>query len=172
MALNGTLSDEAGALRATLRALGISNNQIVQTTTGLGLGRAPTAEELQETASQLRSELEKLEGETLEDFVAKNKVTHPIPPILLLEGQLKPMSDKDLMQILRDRDGWDRFRSIYPQSSGVVGFSRVGFNASVTQALVFAGKQVDKTKGQGGYTLFEKDDDKWQNIGTAMVWNS
>ena len=173
MAIHGTLFAEAGVLRTALKALGVTEKQIVQANTGLGLGRAPTAAELQETADQLRSELEKLEAETLDDFVAKNKVTHPVPPIFLMDGELVPVRDQDLLQILRDRDGWDRFRSVYPQSSGLVMFSRIGFNAAVTQALVFAGKQMDKTKSQGGYSLFEKDDEgRWQNIGTALAWDS
>ena len=173
MASHGTLLDEVGALTVTLRALGIGEKQIVQATTGLGLGRTATAAELQKIATQLRSALEKLEEETMEDFLAKNKVSQPIPPHLLFDGQLMPVRSQDLLQILRDRDGWDRLCSIYPQSSGVVEFSRIGFNSGVTQALIYATKQLNKSTGQGGYTLFEKDDDgKWQNIGTALAWKA
>jgi hypothetical protein len=155
-----------------LTALGIGPKQVVHASTNLGLTRASSAEELRQTASHLRHELKKLEEETLEDFLAKNNEAHPVAPALTLDGQLIPVSDEDLRQIFRDNDGWERFRAAYPESSGNVGFSRVGFNAAMTQALVYAGMQVDWLMGHGAYALFAKDGTTWKEVKSTMAWIS
>jgi hypothetical protein len=150
MALHGTLADEAEVLRVCLTSFRISSRQVVRALTSLGLARASSPEELKQTSHHLRYQLTELEEETVEDFIAKNMERHPVAPPLTLAGQLIPVAEEDMRQMFRDNDGWDRFRSAYPESTGIVGFSRVGFNAAMTQALVYAGMQVDWLMGHGG----------------------
>jgi len=123
-------------------------------------------------ARNLRSNLKGLQEETLSDFLAKNEQQHSVAPALTLDGQLLPVSEEDLRHIFRDNKGWDRFRALYPYSSGTVEFSRVGFNRTLTQALVYAGKQVDWRMGHGGYWLYARSGNRWVESGYTEAWVS
>jgi hypothetical protein len=172
MSVNGTLADEADVLRLCLSRIGSSSKQVVQDHTYLGLTEPSSAEALERTANYLRTNLKGLREETLADFLEKNREPHPVAPPLTLEGQLLPMSDADISHIFRDDKGWTRFREMYPLSAGTIGFSRVGFDRSLTQAIVYAGIQVDWTAGRGTYTLFAKTDEGWTESATTVSWIS
>lgn len=170
--MHGTLADEAAVLRVCLTALGIGPKQVVQASTNLGLACASSAEELKQTSLHLRSKMKKLEEQTVEDFLTKNMEAHAVAPALTLDGQLIPVSSEDLGHMFRDDEGWERFRAAYPESSGTVGFSRVGFNGALTQALIYAGMQVGWLMGYGAFSLFEKDGSTWNEVESTMAWIS
>ena len=170
--LNGTLADEAEILRLCLSELGIGSKQVVHAYTTLGLARASSPEELEQTGRSLRTNLKRLDEETLDDFLAKNKEPHLVAPALILGGQLIPVTDEQLREVFRDNNGWQRFRELYPESMGNVSFSRVGFNIALTQALVYAGQQVDWLMGHGAYWLLQKKENRWKKAGSAMAWIS
>lgn len=172
MASNGTLADEAALLRVCLTALGIGPRQVVDELTNLGHTSTRSAEDLQKTARWLRTELKELEEETLADFVAKNSQAHSVFPSLTLDGQLIPVAYEDLLRTLQDDEGWERFRATYPESCGYVEFSRVGFNAALTQALVYTGVHKHLLMGEGMYSLFAKDETTWTGVGHTLSWIS
>lgn len=172
MALHGTLADEAAVLRVRLTALEIGPKQVVHAFTKLGLAPDSFAGRLAQLARDLRSQMANLDEDTLEDFLAKNKEAHPVAPAFVLDGQLIPLSDEDRGQIFCDSKGWDRFRAAYPESSGHVDFSRVGFNAALTQALIYVGMQAGSCAGLGAYSLLEKDGTTWKETAGAVAWIS
>jgi hypothetical protein len=166
--LNGTIADEQEVLTACLAQLHLGERQVVRSLTRSGL-QVPADERM---LSYLRENLEGLDEETLNDFLAKNREHHPIEPDLNPGGRLVCVGEEKFEQIFRDKDGWARFRSEFPESDGTLRFSRVGFDRDVTQAMLYAGQQFDWNVGSGGFWLFSKLDGEWKGAGRAGSWLS
>jgi hypothetical protein len=122
--------------------------------------------------SYLRENLERLDEETLNEFLAKNREHHPIEPDLNPGGRLVCVGDEEYEHIFRYGDGWARFRREFPESDGTLRFSRVGFDRDVTQAMLYAGQQFDWNVGSGGFRLFSKLEGEWTEAGRAGSWLS
>ena len=155
--LNGTIADEQEVLTACLTRLHLGERQVVRSLTRSGL-QTPADERM---LSYLRENLEGLDEETLNDFLAKNREPHPIEPDLNPAGRLVCVGDEEFEQIFRDRDGWARFRREFTDSDGTLRFSRVGLDRDVTQAMLYVGQQFDWNIGSGGFWLFLKLDGEW-----------
>ncbi len=68
--------------------------------------------------------------------------------------------------------GWDEFHERYPHADGFTTLSRVGFNANLSQALVYMGTMSGPLAGAGYYYLLEKVDGVWQITHQVMAWIS
>ena len=69
--------------------------------------------------SYMRENLEGLAEETLTDFLAKDRVQHPIEPDLNPGGRLVCVGDEEFEHIFRM--GWmARFRREFPESDGTL----------------------------------------------------
>jgi len=67
---------------------------------------------------------------------------------------------------------WARFQERYPEASGVVIFSRVGFGANENEALVLMGYRCGDLCGAGGLYLLVKEDGNWKVQEELMAWQS
>ena len=166
--LNGTLADEQEVLRACLAQLHLGERQVVRSVTRSGL-QVPGDERM---LSYLCENLEGLDEETLNDFLAKNREQHPSEPDLNLGGRLVCVDDEEFEHIFRDGEGWARFRREFPESDGTLRFSRVGLDRDVSQAVLYAGQQFDWNIGSGGFWLFSKLDGEWTEAGRVGSWLS
>ena len=137
--LNGTIADEREVLTACLAQLHLGERQVVRSLTRSGL-QVPADERM---LSYLRENLEGLDEETLGDFLQKNREQHPIEPDLNPGGRLVCVGEEEFEQIFRDQDGWARFRREFPGSNGTLRFSRVRLDRDLTQAMLYAGQQLD-----------------------------
>ena len=131
---NGTIADEQEVLAACLAQLHLGERQVVRSLTRSGLQVPPDERML----SYLRENLERLDEETLADFLAKNREQYPVEPDLNPGGRLVCLRDEEFEHIFRDMDGWARFRLEFPESDGTLRFSRVGLDRNVTQAMLYA----------------------------------
>jgi hypothetical protein len=77
------------------------------------------------------------------------------------------MSDEEHRRLFRDGQGWVRFYDAHPESNGIVGFSRVGFNAEITQALIYVGIREEAMAGHGSYWFFTRESGRWEAAGEA-----
>ena len=165
------LSDEASVLRECLDTLGVGLRQVVRE-----INRTKTLDDRQEPASEagsyLRHSMVGLQDETLADYQRKNRSSDPLDLELVLVDQVICVSNDELRHIFQDRNGWKRFREMYPQSRGIVDFSRVGFNANMTQALVYAGIQRDWLMGHGAYLLYSRKNGVWVQTSILTAWIS
>jgi hypothetical protein len=165
---NGTIADEQEVLRACLTLLHLGERQVVRSLTRSGL-QVPADERMLDF---LRENLQGLDGETMTDFLTKNRVPYAIEPDLNSGGRLLCVGDDEFGHIFRDRDGWARFRRQFPESDGTLRFSRVGLDRDVTQAMLYAGQQFDWNIGSGGFWLFSKLDGEWTQAGRVGSWIS
>jgi hypothetical protein len=115
-----------------------------------------------------------LKKATYEDFVARNSqeyalaehFTPAIPHVFLTQDEAQAIFNDP------DQDGWEEFYAAYPGSGGLTGLSRVGFDPSGTQALVYQDELCGPLCGAGFYILFEKEDGKWVERWRLMAWIS
>ena len=73
-----------------------------------------------------------------------------------------------------DESGWKPFYDRYPDSSGYLQMSAVGFNGARTRALVYMGHQCNNLCGGGSYHLMDKVKGAWlpatvSGVGCAWV---
>lgn len=161
---NGTPSDEREVVGACLDLLFVGEKQVVRAETRGGLGMPSDEERM---LDYIRDNLEGVRGETISDFVGKNRERHPVESNLDPKGRLVPVNDEEFRRIFRDGEGWSRFRQTFPGSDGTLRISRVGFDVGISQALVYAGQQFDWDAGSSGFWLFEKFGEEWIEVGRA-----
>jgi hypothetical protein len=124
-------------------------------------------EDLQKSSSILLEE-------TVDDLRAKNKETHTFGRRFDIKRQYILVSEKEIDDIFKKGGGWwEEFYRRYPETRGFVTFSRVGFNADKTQALVYQAHSCGGLCGGGGYVLLVKVNGVWKSKGTVgPVWVS
>jgi hypothetical protein len=66
----------------------------------------------------------------------------------------------------------DRFQARYPEASGLVAFSRVGFDANEDKALALMGYRCGDLCSAGGLYLLVKEDGNWKVQEELMAWQS
>jgi hypothetical protein len=81
------------------------------------------------------------------------------------------VSENEINQIFGSGK-WDEFYRRYPTSRGLVFLSRVGFNKTITQALLYFVKEYDGGAGEGSLILFEKNGNEWTLKSQVDVWIS
>lgn len=104
-----------------------------------------------------------LMAETVYDLKAKNKEQHRFTRRFNIKGRYILVSEKDIADLF-SKDvlhSWEKFYRKYPKSGGYTTFSRVGFNAEKTQALVYQAHSCGGLCGQGSYMLLTKTNGVW-----------
>jgi hypothetical protein len=67
---------------------------------------------------------------------------------------------------------WKKFYAKYPGSTGILFFSKAGFNSKMTQAFIYAGRQCGGLCGFGKYILLEKKGSAWTIKNEMQLWVS
>ena len=111
-----------------------------------------------------------VEPQTLDDYLAKNKTPEPLK-VSDLGINYVIVKESDLAGDKVDRF-WTKFYRKYPDSSGIIFFSRVGFNAQHDQAFLYAGRSCGGLCGEGEYILFKKLNGKWVIQQERGLWVS
>jgi hypothetical protein len=146
----------------------LKNVLVIQKETTLGPGAKPP---------EAYSFLKKHFGELFDD-----DLIHEFAAINSKSVELENKFDKVLNVILLSKEakdkifnpldgGWIKFYSEYPDSSGIIEFSKVAFNADKTKALLYYGCGFDSGKGGAGYyILLKKQENEWVIQEMIMCW--
>ena len=112
-----------------------------------------------------------IEAATLTDFRITNIRKYDFNYDISIDGQYVFIGEQELTEIFDQENGWEQFYRAYPESSGLITFSRVGFNRQHNQALVYLGIQSDYLAGRGYLILLTKENDHWniENITTSWI---
>jgi len=102
----------------------------------------------------------------------RNESPSQLSPDMQLGAEYVLLSAEEQQNIFSQPDGWDAFYQKYPGSGGYTAFSRVGFNATLDQALIYVGNVGGLLMGAGFYYLLEKKDGEWRLMEQIMVWIS
>ena len=117
-----------------------------------------------------------LEGDTLASYLSKNKTVSPLQNYFKLSVPAIVLSDQEL-DALAKRNAlpgrfWLEFFRQYPNTQGVITFSRVGFNSAMDQAFVYFENNCGGLCGVGEYCLLVKQNGSWQIKKQKEAWIS
>jgi hypothetical protein len=111
-----------------------------------------------------------LMAETVNDLKAKNNEHHRFTRRFNIKRRYLLVSGKvidDLFSKNGVGGGWEKFYQKYPETRGYATFSRVGFNADKTQALVYQAHSCGGLCGGGTYRLLIKTNGVWTIKGSV-----
>ena len=122
------------------------------------------------TGCNIVSEIEK---ETLENYVDKNRNSdHVHITNLGLEYQF--ITAQESFEIFSNygAGGWETFYERFPDSTGIIRFSRIGFNERHDQAFLYVENTCGSLCGSGSFVLLDRHGDDWQVVKETPVWES
>jgi hypothetical protein len=137
---------------------------------------ATSATGVDNTAQTLDYVLQNMHGvapETAGSFRTRNDMAYPIRPDMNLGSPYTLLSQAERNRIFgQNQSGWEIFYNRYPQAPGITTLSRVGFNSTFDQALVYIGTQSNWLAGEGYYVLLKKTGGVWSINQQVMIWVS
>jgi len=104
---------------------------------------------------------------TIDNYNLHNKVRYPFRISIYKPLKLDFISWKK-WEIL---GGWEGFYQTYPNSHGLVGFSRIGINETGDQALLYASWNIHYLAG-AGYMILLSRRKQWEIDQMEIVWIS
>jgi len=110
----------------------------------------------------------------LEGLLAKNKESYTLGRHFAITRSYLLLTADDVSNFFgnKDLDGWGDFYEKYPNSSGHITFSRVGFNADMTKAILYRETYCGVLCAYGGYVLLGKEKGKWNVTRGFLCWQS
>jgi hypothetical protein len=118
----------------------------------------------------LKESMPEADPQTLDNYLAANKSRKPLR-VADLGIDYVLVNNSDLPDGGYERF-WTRFYEKYPNSSGLVFFSDIGFNAQHDQAFLYAGRTCGGLCGAGEYVLLRKVNGKWEIRKEHALWVS
>jgi hypothetical protein len=110
--------------------------------------------------------------EAVEDYNTRNKESRHFRSLDIKTKHVF-LEQKEYDQIFKNGvAGWKEFYEKYPDSGGYIGFSRVGFDAELSQALVYVVQGCGGKCGTGRYVLLKKDGGAWKVVTERLLWTS
>jgi len=115
----------------------------------------------QETRSYITSNLLGISSETVNSYLLQNAIPSKLPANMNLGVNYVLVSTPEFLEITGKSNWRDIWKQKYPNSeTSCIIFSRVGFNNSHTQALIY----VTRLWVDGGYYLLEYNAGNWEII--------
>jgi hypothetical protein len=108
----------------------------------------------------------------VDDFKNKNAKVYKLENKFSIPQTVILISREELNKIFYNEKGWDAFYEKYPNSSGYIQISRVGFNSNQTQAILYYGNQYAGLGGEGYLIFLTKDEGKWIIKEKVGLWVS
>jgi hypothetical protein len=131
-----------------------------------------SANDPQKSLDYIRSGLPSLSDEALDNFVQRNQQSGPLAPNMELDVDYILLSTEELSEITRQSNWGEVITQKYPGSYGYTMFSRVGFNNTLDQAVIYVGSMAAPLMGSGFYYLMEKENGDWVIKEQVMAWIS
>lgn len=120
----------------------------------------------------IRSGLPGISNETLENYLARNAQPSQLSLDMNLSMDYALLTAEELAEI-SSRPNWgELLTGKYPNSHGYSVFSRVGFNNSLDQAVIYVGNMAGPLMGAGFFYFMEKQNGEWVIKQQVMVWIS
>ena len=130
-----------------------------------------SSDDPQQSIDYIKSGLTGVSKETLDNYLERNSETSQLSPDMQIGVDYVLLSTDELSTIMNQPNGWDAFYAKYSHG-GYAQFSRVGFNDSLDQAVVYFGSMAGPLMGSGFYYLMEKQDGQWVIKEQLMAWIS
>jgi hypothetical protein len=126
-----------------------------------------------QTLDYVLSNLHDVDPSTVMSFKDRNSTAHRLPANMAFGSSYTLLTQADRNEIFSlNQSGWDIFYSRYPDAPGITTFSKVGFNSSLDQALVYIGTSSNWHVGEGYYILLQQTNGSWSINQKVLVWES
>jgi hypothetical protein len=162
--------EEQAVYAALLQGLYAASNYVIMDATATGPGGVG------DTASSLARILLDMKGvdqATSDSFKLRNETSVPLKPNMTLGSGYVLLSQAGMNLIFsQNRDGWQLFYERYPNTPGITTISKVGFNGTLDQALVYVGTMSHYLAGAGYFVLLKKVNGSWSVDQQVMTWIS
>ena len=129
-------------------------------------------EDPKQMIDNLEGGLSGISNDTIESFVERNAQPSQLSPDMQLGKDHILLSQEELAEISSQGNWHEVLQERYPGSNGYLIFSRVGFNRTLDQAVVYVGEVAGPLMGAGYYYLLEKQNGEWTIKQEIMVWIS
>jgi hypothetical protein len=126
----------------------------------------------EESIDYLKSGLKSISKETVISYLARNAQPSQLSPNMNLGMDYVLLSADELAKISSQPNWGEVLTEKYPGSNGYTIFSRVGFNNTLDQAVIYVGKVAGPMMGSGFYYLMEKKNGEWLLKEQINVWIS
>lgn len=111
---------------------------------------------------------------TLEDLEARNKEPQSLSSLFSIPMNYTIVGTQELKNSFGGSsdasEAWKRFYRRYPNSSGLIGLSRVGFNGKKNQALVLLERSCGPECADGQIVLLSKENNVWAVRQVLTLW--
>jgi hypothetical protein len=163
-------TEEQAVYAAMLQRLYSASSYVIMDTTATSpVGVEGTASILDRAVQDLHS----VDLETADSFRVRNDAAYPVLPDMQLGGGYVLLTQSEMSLIFsQNRDGWQFFYEQHPDVPGITTLSRVGFNNTLDQALVYVGTMSHWLAGAGYYVLLKKVNGSWIVDQSVMTWIS
>jgi hypothetical protein len=132
-----------------------------------------------ENWTQVKIRLRALTDETISAYELARKTEGELKAKLDIPFKYLLISDKQLgsvfpnvTQLNKPRERWNEYYKLYPDSAGYNSFSRVGYDKSGRQALVYFVNWCGELCGTGSYLLMERGSEGWAVKESGGMWIS
>ena len=139
---------------------------MLETSTNIS-GQAP-----REIREHIKSSFKDISNETVESYLARNAQPSQLSSDMNLGMDYVFLSADELSKISSQLNWGELLAGKYPNSHGYTIFSRIGFNNSLDQAVIYVGNVEGPMMGSGFYYLMEKENGEWVIKEQVMVWIS
>ncbi len=106
------------------------------------------------------------------DYAIKNQKTYKLKDKFLVQKNIAILTEEKARNMFSSRGGFAEFHKKYPFASGIIYFSRIGFNKERTQAVFYVANPVDSEMGRGYIVLMEKNKSGWILVNFINLWIS
>ena len=126
-----------------------------------------------QTLNYILQNMHGVASETVSSFQTRNDRAYPIRPDMDLGSPYTLLTQAGRSRIFgQNQSGWEVFYNRFPQAPGITTLSRVGYNGTFDQALVYIGTQSNWLVGAGYYILLKKTNGVWDIDQQVMAWIS
>src|SRR5215216_4785184 len=128
--------------------------------------------DLKQIAEYMSTGFPSISRETVDSLLQRNEQPTQLSAEMQLGVDYALLSAEELAEI-SSQPNWNEVLSEdYPGSDGYLIFSRVGFNHTLDQAVIYVGKVAGPLMGSGSYYLLEKQNGEWSIKQELMTWIS
>ena len=142
---------------------------VIEDRTGMGFDSAND----KSFAEGLKKEMG-LDESVAKDFALINQKPYPLYNLFGFKSPVRMVDQATLDGFSKNgvEGYWDLFYKKFPDSQGLITLSRVGFNSTRTQALVYIGNSCGGLCGTGYYVRLDKQGNVWKVTKNSMAWIS
>jgi hypothetical protein len=120
----------------------------------------------------IMSGFKNISSQTVDSYLARNEQPSQLSPDMELGVEYTLLTLDELSKITSQPNWHEVLNEKYPGSGGYTIFSRVGFNNTLDQAVIYVGQVAGPLMGAGYYNLMEKQNGEWKLMEQVMVWIS